>query len=230
MRSDFAINDSNGSVFAWGAVAFLFAASFATLFHLNQSAYIRFGAEDSIIENLSALFYAVAGLLILISCARHWHEGARGVLTVLLGLFFIFVAGEEISWGQRIFSFDTPESIAELNTQSELNLHNLQVFDKNQSFLNQHTLLNVFVLLNGVLIPLAYLTYPFVRKVLLKIRFPVAPLASVPFFVLGLLYGQTVSKIWPHWSHPEYKEWLYAAGFLLFGLFVWNLTSHRESQ
>jgi hypothetical protein len=34
------------------------------------------------------------------------------------------IAGEEISWGQRIFGFRTPDAIAENNTQYEFNLHN----------------------------------------------------------------------------------------------------------
>lgn len=37
---------------------------------------------------------------------------------------FFVVAGEEISWGQRIFGFKTPENYAKMNTQHELTLHN----------------------------------------------------------------------------------------------------------
>jgi hypothetical protein len=32
---------------------------------------------------------------------------------------------EEISWGQRILGIETPESIAKINHQSELNFHNI---------------------------------------------------------------------------------------------------------
>ena len=40
-------------------------------------------------------------------------------------LFCFMCAGEEVSWGQWIFGFSTPESVAETNEQKEFNLHNV---------------------------------------------------------------------------------------------------------
>lgn len=37
----------------------------------------------------------------------------------------LLAAGEEISWGQRIFGFETSERMKEINLQQETNLHNL---------------------------------------------------------------------------------------------------------
>ena len=56
---------------------------------------------------------------------------------IILSLFFaliavasIFIAGEEISWGQRILHIDTPAEYAAHNHQNELNLHNNEdIFD-----------------------------------------------------------------------------------------------------
>ena len=47
---------------------------------------------------------------------------------VLFGVVFLFGAGEEVSWGQRLFGLQTPEWFTEHNQQSEINLHNLEVF------------------------------------------------------------------------------------------------------
>lgn len=44
-----------------------------------------------------------------------------------MGCLFIFGAGEEISWGQRIFNWHIPEFFAKNNSQGETNLHNLVV-------------------------------------------------------------------------------------------------------
>lgn len=44
-----------------------------------------------------------------------------------LALFLFVCAGEEVSWGQRLLGFDTPEAIAEKNEQKEFNLHNLSL-------------------------------------------------------------------------------------------------------
>lgn len=44
-----------------------------------------------------------------------------------MALVFIFIAIEEISWGQRILSLDTPEFFSE-STQGEMNIHDLPAF------------------------------------------------------------------------------------------------------
>lgn len=42
----------------------------------------------------------------------------------LLALACLYVAGEEISWGQRLFNIPTPEFFSDHNLQQETNLHN----------------------------------------------------------------------------------------------------------
>ena len=42
-----------------------------------------------------------------------------------VGLFYIVCAGEEISWGQRVFGWETSEAFAAINEQQETNLHNI---------------------------------------------------------------------------------------------------------
>ena len=48
-------------------------------------------------------------------------------VTFLCGLVFLFGAGEEISWGQRIFNTESSEFFLKNNAQQETNLHNLVV-------------------------------------------------------------------------------------------------------
>ncbi len=55
------------------------------------------------------------------------RKRARG-LAIMVGaitLVLLFMAGEELSWGQRIFSFATPEKVKNLNAQNEFNLHDM---------------------------------------------------------------------------------------------------------
>lgn len=47
------------------------------------------------------------------------------VLCLLLAIVLFLMAGEELSWGQRIFNWKTPELIATYNIQKETNFHNL---------------------------------------------------------------------------------------------------------
>lgn len=46
-------------------------------------------------------------------------------LVSLIALILLIMVGEELSWGQRIFFFATPDSVKDLNAQGEMNLHNL---------------------------------------------------------------------------------------------------------
>lgn len=51
------------------------------------------------------------------------------LMTALLGLVFFFGAGEEISWGQRIFGIETTDFFRQHNAQQETNLHNMMIGD-----------------------------------------------------------------------------------------------------
>jgi predicted membrane channel-forming protein YqfA (hemolysin III family) len=88
-----------------------------------------FVVEDGPIEWLT--------VFVLLACAgvcfwRVFHLRKKKAklflsMTCLLGLLFVFFAGEEISWGQRIFNIETPEWFEKKNAQKETNLHNLRV-------------------------------------------------------------------------------------------------------
>jgi hypothetical protein len=71
----------------------------------------RFVVEDGFIEWLTVIALAASAVLML---TRAWKlKGVRSPLflfvTVMAAAVFLFGAGEEISWGQRIFSVETPE-------------------------------------------------------------------------------------------------------------------------
>ncbi len=47
-------------------------------------------------------------------------------LSALAACGFFLLAGEEISWGQRVFGLATPAELERMNGQGELNVHNLR--------------------------------------------------------------------------------------------------------
>ena len=53
----------------------------------------------------------------------------KNVFLFCLGLVFFTGFGEEISWGQRIINFQTPDIIEKHNVQKEFNFHNLDMFE-----------------------------------------------------------------------------------------------------
>jgi len=85
-------------------------------------AYIWATYEDLIGEWSQTYFFLaaslVAGSVALQNSRYRWFF----VLFALAGLYVVL---EEISWGQRIFGFSTPDFLKEHNLQGEANLHNL---------------------------------------------------------------------------------------------------------
>ena len=58
------------------------------------------------------------------------RDGLPGTLLIAFAFGCLFLYGEEVSYGQHLFGWRTPEGLAEANTQAETNLHNLEGFDK----------------------------------------------------------------------------------------------------
>ena len=81
--------------------------------------------EDSVFEVLQ-VFLLVFNMFVSGFLAKFFYSKNKllSVIFMILTLGFFFVAGEEISWGQRIFGIETPEEYAKLNTQGETTLHN----------------------------------------------------------------------------------------------------------
>jgi len=120
-------NTSPGVVLGIAALPFLIAlVGFATAL-LGKEAYKAFTGEDGIAETLQAILYAAALVLSLVVGRRLWtgEQKIVGVLYFVLSLGFFFLVGEELSWGQRLLGWGTPEALEAMNKQGETNLHNI---------------------------------------------------------------------------------------------------------
>lgn len=102
-------------------IIFLLGFHFISIF---VSDLREFYAEDALLENMTAVFAFLSGLLLFYSL-RTLQERQLRIFISFTAVLFLLFAMEEISWGQRIFSIETPETIKELNYQDEFNLHNL---------------------------------------------------------------------------------------------------------
>jgi len=150
------------------------------------------GKEDCLFENLTALFFLVASVICFIICRVHFN-----IFILLLGLLLFTGFGEEISWGQRIFNFETPEAMKKINVQKEFTIHNIVYFnsvDYNMKtktginrFLTVNFLFKVFWFIYGILIPLAYLLNKSFAKIANKLRFPVPKISFGVFFLFNYL-------------------------------------------
>ena len=93
----------------------------------GKGVYKWFTHEDGCAEWLQVVFDSGA-LVLGALCTQHLQrQGRRGAaaLYALVCLGLVFVLGEELSWGQRIFGWGTPETFVAANKQEETNLHNI---------------------------------------------------------------------------------------------------------
>ena len=96
-----------------------------------------------------ALVGAVFGCRLV---AAWWRGGVDRALlwALVMTAACIYFAGEELSWGQHLFGWSTPEALGELNDQNETNLHNMSSwFDQ-----KPRLLLELWVLVGGLIMPL----------------------------------------------------------------------------
>ncbi len=91
-----------------------------------NSVYALLEREDSAFETLQFIGYLFSGLLWLHIANKLFTKKLKmhALLFMLLGLMLLFIAGEEISWGQRYLGIATPDYIAQNNLQKEITLHN----------------------------------------------------------------------------------------------------------
>jgi hypothetical protein len=92
-----------------------------------RPAFAILANEDGIAEwgqwlFLVALFFVYARLAVAL-----WRQKQRplALLYALGTVAVLFTAGEEISWGQRIFHWITPGALEDINNQGETNIHNI---------------------------------------------------------------------------------------------------------
>lgn len=93
----------------------------------NKPAFKAITGEDRLLEYAQfGLYLATVVLAVLVAHAL-WRSGSRywALAYLALGVGALFVAGEEIAWGQRLFDFDTPESLERINDQLETTTHNI---------------------------------------------------------------------------------------------------------
>ena len=117
------------------AVILIISTSVAVLTS-DRNRMIALTREDGIVEYSAVLFYlASAGLMLILfgksaSFRRAYLFGTRRNISFLvIGVLFLIFAGEEISWGQRILNYESPDFWLQANRQGETTLHNLNFWE-----------------------------------------------------------------------------------------------------
>jgi hypothetical protein len=133
--------------------------------------YIR---EDGLIEYMTTLFLLFSSLVCIF---RAFHNRKMKkplwILTwILIALLFFFAAGEEISWGQRLFGVKSSEFFLHNNIQGETNFHNLIVEGKNLNIMIFSRLMFLCLFIYFVFSRLLVWKIPFIHDLVEKFNLP----------------------------------------------------------
>jgi hypothetical protein len=155
--------------------------------------------EDQVVEWATAWLFLLAGALRLFPAIRRRRLGDG-----LVGLFCLVVAGEEISWGQRLFGLGAPDFVLANNYQQEMTFHNLF-----QDFIQPKWFLILALVGYGAFLPLLARSEGG-RRWLARLGVTPPPLALTPAFV-----GAAALLVWyPLTFTGEWVEALAGALFL----------------
>lgn len=158
---------------------FIFSSLFFTVvyqitgFHTEFST--GFAQEDGPAEWGTAVALFLAAIILFRHSMVSWgrHGAVTAVILLVYSLIFVFGAGEEISWGQRIFGWESGDYFAENNFQNETNLHNLVVGEKQLTKTLFGPILTLVLVLYLVVMPLLYPRQRWVRSFARILRVPV---------------------------------------------------------
>jgi len=141
------------SAWLWLGFPLLFLAFIVSVVLYDYELGSNMVAEENNLVELGTVIVLIPGIATGILCfrLRHLIFSRRLIAWIMLvtaaGVYF---TGEELSWGQQLFNWETPEKIQAINDQNETNLHNIS------SWLDQkpRLLVELWVLVGGIVLPL----------------------------------------------------------------------------
>lgn len=112
------------------------------------------------------------------------------VAVLFFALAAFYIAGEEHSWGQHFFNWNTPAYWAEINRQQETNLHNLS------PWFNQRPKLvfDAAMFIGGIVVPLIQLWTGTFRRPLLALLTPALVIAPAAIIALAFKIVDDLGK------------------------------------
>lgn len=184
--------------------------------------------EDGYVENGSAIFLLSSSLLLLYRFFKlfkqkkfFWKVGILAMAVV-----FFFGAGEEISWGQRIFNLESSQYFIENNAQGETNLHNMVVGETKINKLIFSQLLTVVLVIYLIITPFLYRKFEWIKNLANKFAVPVVQWHHTIAFLIGtgLLLFITSNRKW------EIYEFAFSVIFLLIFINPFNKEIYKARR
>jgi hypothetical protein len=184
------------SVLSQGALVVVLGS--AVLAWVSPASFEAFAQEDGIAEWATFVSFFTAFVLFALAALRTVDRWPR-LFFLGVAAFCLFVAGEEISWGQRLFAFQPPKVFLEHNYQQEANLHNLL-----KNILDTRWIVLAVALLYGV-------AWPLVAR---RLQGVLQNLAPSPALAPGFFAVAVLEAAYPFNLAGEVAELALGLGFL----------------
>ncbi|WP_099092382.1 hypothetical protein [Lutibacter profundi] len=159
-----------------------------------------YSKEDGFIENSQFIFIFFSSVLLFYRFFKlfkhkniYWKIGVLG-----MALVFLFGAGEEISWGQRIFNIQSSEYFIENNAQGETNLHNMVVEGKKINKIIFSQLLTIILIIYILILPVLYRKFKSIQKLINLFAIPIVKWHHTIAFLAstGLIFFVNSDRKW----------------------------------
>lgn len=193
-------------------------------FYTNKDFYAYLVQEDGFFENLTSIFLFLSSFYLFyffisnIKLKSIWWK--MGIIIMIIGLFF--GAGEEISWGQRIFHIESSKFFNENNSQKETNLHNMIVYGVKLNKLIFSNLLSIIFSIYFLILPILWRKNNFIKKTINQFGIPIANNYQVIIFMISsLIIILSIS------NERKWEIWEYTFALTMF-LIVLNPLNKKE--
>ena len=188
--------------------------------------------ENGVVE-LGTVIVLLPGIFVGILCFFRRNSlpvNWLGYWVLLIALGCVYIAGEEISWGQQLLNWGTPEYFQAINDQQETNIHNVSSwFDQ-----KPRILLELWVLIGGILMVLwrlvrgvKYLTQDW--RIWFWPDIVCLPAALIAILVRMPERYQSITGEWPLPVYVRFSELqeFYFAVFLTIYLMSWYFRTRK---
>ena len=196
--------------------ALLIVLALSVYFGFTDKVYFDtvFAQEDGAIEYGTFFFLLCISILqfIRLFTASKDKKVLWKLGILFFGILFLFGAGEEISWGQRIFGIESGEFFQGNNLQKETNFHNLEVGGVKLNKLIFSQLLTLVMAIYLLIMPFLYQKYKGIKKLVDMFVIHVPQLSHIAAFLINTIFIAILPNLSRKW---EVYELFFSVIFLL---------------
>ena len=144
-------------------------------------------------------------------------SGLEGLFELLFSLGILFVALEEVSWGQFAFGYAIPDYFILNNLQQETNIHNLGFF---QNFTHVAYIAIGLLFSFGRILSNIHQLAPIIRKIIPDWKYIGFNLPLAIYYYLFFYTSYQINII--DYVAQEYFEFMFSLGLLIFMFSSWR--------